>query len=74
VTNLCAVLALTFVELHGPSGQVLELNPSEVSSIRAPIDVGSGHWAKGTKCIVVMTNGRLNAVVEDCATVIQKLK
>jgi hypothetical protein len=67
------VLALSLVELHGPSGQIIEINPVEVSSVRAPIDT-PGHWGSGTRCVIVMTNGKSNAIKEDCATVLRVLK
>jgi len=66
--GILAIAAVALVELHAPSGQVIAINPSQVSSLRAPLDV-SGHWGKGTRCVVVMSNGGFNAVVEDCATV-----
>jgi len=70
---LCVALVLALIELHGPTGQLLEINPAAVSSVRQPIDV-SGHWAKGTRCILVMTNGGYISVSEDCPTVVDKLK
>jgi len=74
--SLALILALVFVELHGPTGQVLEINPAEVSSLREPLDesVGRHHWGRGTHCVVVMANGGFNAVAEDCATVLKKLE
>lgn len=73
--GLCALLALVFLELHGPTGQVLELNPAEISSLREPLDLtlGHRHWVKGTNCVVVMTNGGFIGVTEDCSTVVHKL-
>jgi hypothetical protein len=71
---LAALLAVAFVELHGPSGQVLEINPALVSSIRQPLDVaGPRHWAHGTRCVIVMSNGMFLAVSEDCPTAIKLL-
>ena len=70
---LAMILAATFVELHGPSGQLLEVNPAEVSSLRTPLELGSRHWATGTKCVCVMTNGKFIALAEDCATAVEKL-
>jgi len=71
---LGVILALVLVEFHGPSGQRLEINPAEVSSLREPIDIKGGHWARGTHCVIVMTNGRFNAIAEDCAVAEQKLQ
>jgi len=67
------ILALVLVEFHGPSGQRLEINPAEVSSLREPIDI-RGHLAPGTHCVIVMGNGGLIAVAEDCAAAEQKLQ
>lgn len=71
--TIATLVAVTLVELHGPTGHLLEVNPAAVSSLRAPIDIKS-HWAKNTRCVLVMTNGKYIAVTEDCLTVTQKLK
>jgi hypothetical protein len=68
-----ALAGIVLVELHGPSGQVLELNPAEVSSLREPLAV-PGHWARNTHCIIVMTNGRVIAIAEDCVTAKARLQ
>jgi hypothetical protein len=57
-----------FIQLTTPNGHRLDMNPRGISSLRDPIDISS-HWAKGTHCIVVMTNGRFNAVGDTCAKV-----
>ena len=69
-----AATALLLIKLTTPGGHELDVNPGEVSSLRAPIDTTPGLWAKGTNCILVMSNGRFNAVAEDCPTVQQKLQ
>jgi hypothetical protein len=71
---LSAQLVLTLIELHGPTGQVLEINPALVSSLRQPIDTQRQHWGQGTHCVVVMSNGGFIAVAEDCPTVLDKLQ
>ena len=60
------------IQLTTPTGHPLDINPAEISSTREPIDV-SGHWARGVRCVVFMTNGRFNAVAESCAAVRLKL-
>jgi hypothetical protein len=72
--TVIAAAALVFVELHGPSGHPIEVNPAEVSSLREPMDIPSGHWTKGTRCIVVMTNRMFYGVAEDCTTVERMLE
>lgn len=66
-------VALLFVELHGPTGQTLYVNIAEISTLRQPVE-NSSHWAKGVRCVLVMTNGKFLAVAEDCATVKRKLE
>jgi len=65
---MAIVLALLLISLHGPGGQLLIINPLEISSLRSPLESNS-HFARGTHCIVVMSNGRVNATLEDCLTV-----
>lgn len=76
--RLASLLAISLVELHGPTGQLIEINPAEVSSLRTPLDsnftTSQRHWAKGAHCIIVMSNGGFIAVAEECATVRDKLK
>jgi hypothetical protein len=68
------VVVITLVQLTGPDGkQRIDINPTEVTSIREPHGVDQGHWAKGTNCLVVMADGKFITVSEDCATVRQRL-
>jgi len=60
-----ASIALALVRLHGPNGREIDVNPMEIASLRAPLDIKS-HWAEGVNCIVVMSSGRFNAVSETC--------
>jgi len=69
---ICEALVLLFIELHGPTGQSIHINAAEVSSLREPI-TANRHWAPAVHCVVVMTNGKVNAVAETCAAVAQKL-
>lgn len=66
---LCAAItpaALTLVELHGPEGQRYYLNPVEISTIREPVGNDLRHFSKGTRCLIVTTNGKFLAVHETC--------
>jgi hypothetical protein len=66
--------AIALIELHGPAGQRIFVNPSEVTSIREPHGIDQGHWAKGTRCLVVMADGKFLTVTEACDEVRQKLE
>ena len=65
---------LALVELHGPQGQRILVNPPEITSVREPRGLDSGHWARGTKCLLLMADGRIITVVDDCDTVREKLE
>ena len=67
-------LVVVFLELHGPNGQIVEINPGEISSLRVPQAGSEHHFAKGTHCLVQMTNSNINAVVETCGAVLQMIE
>ena len=61
--------------MHAPDGQELVLNIGEISSIRKPqaqADLQQ-HFAKGTKCILVMTNGKFISTTESCNEIIKAI-
>ena len=61
-------MAIHLIAVHGPNGQYLEINVDEISSIRTP-RATDRHFPKGTNCLITMTNGNFNAVMETCAVV-----
>jgi hypothetical protein len=63
------VLAAVLVALTGVEEQSIEVNPSEVVSIRPQ----RGNLANGIRCIIHTTDGKYISVVEDCMTVSRKL-
>jgi hypothetical protein len=69
--DLLAAVQLLFV--HGPDGQMLELNIDQISSIREP-RATEGHFHKDVKCIIIMSNNRLVAIVETCNDVLNYLQ
>jgi len=68
---LLAEIAL--VELHGPSGQAVWINPHEVTSVRTPLRANDRYIPGGTRCMVTMANGNLIAVRDSCDAVRQLL-
>lgn len=67
------IIIAALIQLTDPSGShSIYVNPAEVSSARQPLDI-PGRWPKGAHCIVSMTNGRFNAVMENCDVVSKKL-
>lgn len=64
---------LSFVELHGPDRQIIFVNPQEVTSIREPRNY-PGHFAKGTRCLLFVSNGNFIAVTDPCDFVRTRLE
>jgi len=60
--------------VHGPGGQMIEINPREVSSIREIRGADKGHFQEGIKCLVIMTNGKFIGTIEDCKTIIDQVQ
>jgi len=73
LSALMMLANVTFVTLHGPGGQEITLNVGEVSSIRQRREGSEGHFPDDVRCIVTMTNGNVNAVVESCLEVVHKI-
>jgi hypothetical protein len=65
---LVVIVALKLVLLHGPGGQIIEINPDQVVTLREP-RMFEGHIPPGTNCVVNMADGKFNLVQEACATV-----
>jgi len=68
------ILALDIITCHLPNGQEIDINAHEISSVRDVRADADHHFAKGTKCLVTMTNGHINTVTEDCDVVRLMLK
>ena len=67
--------AMALVELHTPTDQLIVINPKEMSSLIDPRQFESSrHFIEGTRCVVVMSNGRLNATSEPCEAVEKLIK
>ena len=74
---LAAVLlvSIDLLELHGPDGQTVYISTHEINSLRQPRDFDlRRHFATGTKCIVLTTDGKFISVVESCQTIIARIK
>ena len=62
------LIALELLEVHGPDGQVALINTHEIASIREPNAADLGRrFAKGSRCVVLTTDGKWLAVTETCA-------
>jgi len=62
-----------FIELHGPTTQIIYVNARQITSVRTPLDVKTQHFVEGTQCIIVMTNRNFIAVRDKCLEVMRKI-
>ena len=69
---LVEVLAVLLITLHGSTGQEIDINPEEVVTLRTARD--GEHLPPNTRCVINMTDGKFNAVREDCRTVLHLIE
>jgi hypothetical protein len=63
------LFAILLVSLTAPDGARIDINATQVTSVREPRGVKEGHFAPETRCLVVMSNGKFIAVRETCEDV-----
>jgi hypothetical protein len=61
------------IHVHGPTGQDIEVNVIEISSIREPREDAQSHFATGTKCLIYMTSGQFISTAETCEDIVKKI-
>jgi uncharacterized protein YlzI (FlbEa/FlbD family) len=64
------VVAAAWIQLSGPSGQEIFVNPDEVVSIRQP---QTQLLHENIHCTLQTVDGKLINVIEDCDAVIAKI-
>jgi hypothetical protein len=70
--SFVVLAAVPLILFTGPDGQLIEVNPHTVASIRS---VRSGdHFAQGIKCNIFTTDGKNIAVTEPCTEVHNRLQ
>jgi hypothetical protein len=62
--HLAALIALHLLKLTGPDGQVIELNPDTIATLRTVRS--PGHVARETSCMIFTTDGKNVNVTETC--------
>jgi len=70
---IVTLVALHFLLVHTPDNQEITINAEEISSIRKPQDQAEEHFTKGTRCIIVMTNGKFIGTSETCIDIIKQI-
>jgi hypothetical protein len=61
------LLVLTLIVLHGADQREIDVNPTEITSLREGSD--SQHFTKGLRCLVNLSDGKFVAVLESCAAI-----
>ena len=67
VQHLVVTIVVTLIELTGPAGQVILVNPAEVVTVRAPRV--TEHFGPGIRCLINTADGKFTAVIEVCEVV-----
>jgi hypothetical protein len=70
--DIVTLIAVQLITLTGPDGQVIELNPLSVATLRTVR--GTDHFVSGTRCIVFTTDGKNVNVGETCQKVHELLE
>lgn len=69
-----ALMVAAMIQIQGPGGQVIWLNPDSVTSVREPRGVQQGHWPADIRCLLMIVDGKFLATVESCDSVRRKLE
>jgi hypothetical protein len=71
VTVMILKVLFFLVIFHGADGEEVEVNPDQVTSIRAPREKSEVDklLPKTARCLINMADGKFVAVREDCAEV-----
>jgi hypothetical protein len=63
------------LQLHGPGGQVIDINPDHITTLRQRhLGKLEEHLAKEVRCIIKMSDGSFNLVVEDCELIRKEIE
>lgn len=66
------VLAIALLQFQGPTGQRIDVNPEEVTSVREPPK--GKLLAERVLCVIGLTNGKFIALGNGCDEVRRKLE
>jgi hypothetical protein len=66
-----ALFAAALITLTGPGGQVIDINPAEIVSLREPR--GDGHFDKDVHCLIHTADGKFITVIETCQIVRERI-
>jgi hypothetical protein len=70
---IAELFALHLVRLMGTDGELVEINPEEVVSVREPGMI-AGHLHPFTRCVIYTSDGKFISVKNECSEVQSKLE
>ena len=65
-------LAIQLVLVHSPNGDVIEINPDQIVSLRAAApgkEEADRLYHKSVKCLIITADGKSIPAIEDCNTI-----
>lgn len=63
------LVGINMLELHNAAGDPVFINPFQITSLRQPSKFHAYHFAKGTQCLVFVSNSNMVGVRETCQQV-----
>ena len=63
------MILLVLILLHAGDGQVVDVNPDQITSLRSPREKHDKLFPPNTECLIYLTDGKFVAVQEECSTV-----
>lgn len=66
---LDALVALQLITVHNVEGQAVFINTRQIVSLRDARESSDRLVTGGVRCMVMLADGKYQAVVEDCAAV-----
>lgn len=66
--------AVSFVVVTTPGGLTVDLNPSEIISLRQPRDDEHKGTQKDVRCVIFTADGKFIAALEECLDIKQMIR
>ena len=71
---LAEILTMHLLTVTGIGGEIVEINPAEVVSLRNPGAMNESHFHRLARCIITTGDGKFVAVKETCKQVHELLE
>jgi hypothetical protein len=75
MSEILVLIVFQLVQFHGPGGGSIDINPEQVTSLRAGQPHRDGEvFTEAAECMIGLSDGKFATVIEDCATVRKRLE